>query len=195
MIALPECPECGKEIGTQTDVCPYCGYPLYKNPYLDINTNPDKSGWLDKYKKKPVNAKIIQTVIFLLNILLFVIFLNLYTNDYEINEFMGYVYYESKVQWFILTYISGFSLFLSLCFEIAVFTSVKTIIERIDGYDIVVYAGVFRVYLVIENVIANSAFDSAFHNLDLSGTLPNRKKIYVRYSRGAITIDERPFFN
>lgn len=52
-MSLIKCPECNKEVSSQSDKCPHCGYPLNRTQEAPHNAE----------KKKPSPALIILAVI------------------------------------------------------------------------------------------------------------------------------------
>ena len=39
-MALIKCPECGKDVSTEAEICPYCGYPIKKQDVSTRSENP-----------------------------------------------------------------------------------------------------------------------------------------------------------
>ncbi|WP_454939666.1 zinc ribbon domain-containing protein [Evtepia sp.] len=39
-MALANCPECGKEVSNQAEVCVYCGYPLHRREQIQEDRTP-----------------------------------------------------------------------------------------------------------------------------------------------------------
>lgn len=138
------------------------------------------NSWIEFWKRKVRKNKIILFGIFLLCLIIFIISFNSYVNcDLE----------DDYTLFLILDFIFGF---LSLVFFVLLLgsllgwlTRTKTI--NYDGHTILVYVGMFKNYLVIDN----NVFDSGFSSDSLHGTLPNKKEVVVSFTpfSGAITIN------
>lgn len=194
-MSLIKCPECKNEVSTMASTCPHCGYPInnitVKKDYKElVATEPLQNGWVYKWNKKPVITKLIVFALFAIHIVLLFVFLSLLINDKETSysAYTGTIYFYEKTEWIIATVICGF---LSLTWLVILITSllmIKTKVRTSDGYNIVVYCGFWKNYLVIENFVVESNFGSSFHNTILTGELPNKKEVIVTLSSGAINI-------
>ena len=95
------------------------------------------------------------TLPFAIHIVLLFVFLSLLINDKETSysAYTGTIYFYEKTEWIIATVICGF---LSLTWLVILITSllmIKTKVRTSDGYNIVVYCGFWKNYLVIEKIL------------------------------------------
>lgn len=178
------CPECMTFVNPKEDMCHKCGYPMEKI-LANMNTKaqePLSEEWLNKYTDKPVIVRIVMSLIFLVFLSTFLTFV---IRAAHTNIFGS----TGGAQFALITFLGGLSL-MSLLLMLSSFINVKTIVKKVDNYNIVVYAGIFGIHLIIEDNEVSKAHHNKINVCDLSGILPNGKNIIVRYTSGAITITQ-----
>ena len=197
-MALIKCPECGKEVSTQADICPHCGYHLKKENIAKIEyPKPKDDDWVGKYKVKKIVTIL---VLVLLTIIVFFIFRHFLvleqTDRKEVHiPYVEETIYETKDEWMLLSIVFGFVLlFVGLVTIVSPF-SIKMKVYNIEGYSIVLYTGVFKDALVIEDVVVESELDSMFHATYLDGELPNGTKVYARFCWGSMRLETKSFYS
>ncbi|HQC55220.1 MAG TPA: hypothetical protein PKX91_05825 [Clostridia bacterium] len=151
-------------------VCPHCGHPLpiepENNEANDI-TKPIDPSWTSTWEKKPLKVKIIMAIISVLAIILVVLLVKYWDSEYITSSVILSIPITFTLPIFIL------SLFL-----------VKVKKRVIDGYTILVYAGLFKHILVVEDVVQESGL-----NRNLNGVLPNGKEIYAKITMWDASIE------
>lgn len=168
-MALIKCPECGKEVSTEAEACPNCGYPIKNNPAIKQEAkekcpDPINSSWIEFWKKRVTTTKIVWSIVAAINTVLLVLFAILLFNSYHMS-FM------------VLTVIFAIIWTFVFAFWIAVLICVRVRIRQYDGYTVLVYSG-FKNRLIVENEIQ----DSGIANRYLYGQLPNKKQVWVAIS-------------
>ena len=103
--------------------------------------------------------------------------------------------YETKSEWILLSVIFGFILFIVGIVTILSLFCIKMKVYKIEGYNVVLYTGVFKDALIIENVLVESELDSMFHATYIDGKLPNGTKIYARFCWGSIRLETKSFYS
>ena len=197
-MALIKCPECGKEVSTLADKCPHCGYPMSKENVEKKNyPKPKDESWIGKYRTKKILSIMYIIGLTIVVLLLFLLFLSLAQNDQRAayTSYSGSVIYEPKVQWIVLSVLMGFILFIFVIVAIVSPFSIKLKAFKIEGYNIVLYTGVFNDALIIEDVLIESELDSMFHATYLDGELPNGTKVYARFCWGSMRLETKSFYS
>lgn len=194
-MSLIKCPECNHDVSTEAEKCPNCGYPIAKDRFFErTNAHPPKdNGWIYKYREKAIITKTIQIFINLCIIALFIYYIELLNTDKEAVVYSWGTYYNEKPQWLALTLIFGFLTFFAVIITVSALISVKYRVFAIDGYNVVMYAGVFKIAFIIEGEFIASEFDSMFHATYIDGELPNGRKVYSRYCWGSMRVETKPF--
>ena len=196
-MALIQCPECGKNVSTKADKCPHCDYPIsVEDKIVKEFPKPKGKEWIYKYTTKKI---ITISIMIILSILLFGVcryFLNLYQTD-KIEVHLPYIeetFYETKPEWLLFTLLFGLIFLIFVIVTIICPFTIKIRVYNIDGYNIVLYNGLFKDAIIIENVVFASEFDSMFHATYLDGELPNGKKVYSRFCWGSIRLETKSFY-
>jgi hypothetical protein len=170
-MSLIICPECGKEISSQAESCPHCGFPIKKIIDEVVKSPSNKSEplkdttWTAKWFKK---AKELKVTLAQLWIGILGIAITMYIVSFALNQ------PSRSIIYFILGHIfSGLS---GVIFIIFIVSLISTKVKRmkIDGYTIVVYATLINHILIIENKIVEKT-----SNRTLNGKLPNGREIIV----------------
>ena len=203
-MSLIVCPECKKEISSFAKTCPNCGYPIqeYLNKEFQESSNDDSNNepkedivkennykkpipttWIEDYKSRVTIVKIIFSIIFFMCFIGFIISLSMYsqykTYDHDVNPYM------------VSTILTGtFSLFL-LMLMIGSFIGIKIVVRKLDGYTVLVYFGISKIILVVENEEQDFGIETRYHAVELSGELPNGKKVTAKCTgrTAKVTID------
>lgn len=189
-MALIKCPECNRDVSSVASTCPHCGYPISQLFNAKSNRkapNPQPNTWLKKWIAKPHITRITVFVLFLISVALTIFFVRLLKTDLEAeySSFLNETFYYEKDKWIFASIITSFlSLFLFISFILSLFM-VKIATKKIDGYNVVVYFGFWKNYLIIEDYFCDSNWGSIFHNTLLSGNLPNGKQVTVTLSSGS----------
>lgn len=187
-MALIKCPECGKDVSSFCNSCPHCGFPLINNKKTDTADKnkwpkPIEPNWVEPYKKKVVRNKLIWSLIFLL----VSGFLALCITMLIVDKRVEYYYWSNgtptsrtytKTVWIVMTWISVISWFVFLCFWLNTLIESKARIRKYDGYTILVYIGVLKRFLFIENILQDTGVVNRF----LYGQLPNKKQVKAAIS-------------
>ena len=186
-MALIKCPECGQNVSTEATACPHCGYPLNKVEKEqkvekgEIDNNkiaPLDPSWLKKYKFKPTHGKIILGGVALGTLLTFII---------------SIVIIVAADNYSLITIPLLFAIIfiVSLSFFLAGLISMKWKVVEDDGYRAIAFSGIFRNYLVVENVVQEVGI-----NRHLDGRLPNGKYVWADFAAWdgniIISVDSSP---
>lgn len=190
-MALIKCPECNKDVSTEASSCPNCGYPIAKKIVKNnrsVAPKPINSEWLSRWNNKPVLTKFMVFGSFLISLVFLIIFSNLYNSDLvkEYDYFGDVQYYNKDIYLFPISIFGFLALFLFIASIISLFM-VKIFKKNIDGYNMVVYIGFWKNYLMIEDEFHDSNWGSIFHNTLLSDALPNGKQVIATLSSGSVT--------
>ncbi len=183
-MSILKCPECGHDVSSEATSCPNCGYPMKKEEQNYVGPDPIDPSWMKKYKKKALLVKSIQTYVTVVLLALTITFRVLFIR--YLDEWYWEVY-------LILWLVSMTAFFYFLVSSIVSWFLVRVKTFNMDGYNIVVYRGYIRSQLVIEDVVIDSMYASAFRNTDIFTKLPNGKRILVRFSGGSASICENRY--
>lgn len=191
-MALIKCPECNKEVSTSAQSCPNCGYPISKtfdNKLKKKAPAPISNEWLDGWKSAPNQTKLIIFGFFVVSLILLFVFTFLLKADKEAeySPILEETFYHEKGIWIAATSVFSFITFFLFISMILSLFMLKVYIKNIDGYNIVVYLGFWKNYLIIENNQCDSNWGSIFHNTLLSGELPNGNQVTVTLSSGSVS--------
>ena len=186
-MALIKCPECGQNVSTEATACPHCGYPLNKvekeqkveNSEIDNNKiAPLNRSWLKKYKFKPTLGKIILGGVALVSLLSFIISIVI-------------VVAVDVRSLFIIPFILAIVFIIALSFFLAGLIAMKWKVVEDEGYHAIAFSGIFRNYLVVENVVQEVGI-----NRHLDGKFPNGKYVWADFALWdgniIISIDTQP---
>ncbi len=196
---LIKCPECNKDISDKALFCPHCGYP-FDNKLNNINQmvkntkkeehnvinapKPKNDEWTEKWLYKPSHSKAISFIIFFILLLISIVFIVLTVQESKKDDIItNYGIYMSFSVFF------GIVTFMSFVIAIIGLFVVKVKIVSINEYNVVVYCGLWKNYLIIEDELVEAGFTSSFHNTQLTGKLPNGKKVVATISSGAIDFE------
>jgi len=139
-MALVKCPECGGNVSTAADVCPHCGFPLWKNKENDYEnisaeetkpakqekpdlSEPKSDEWVNELsgKKSTIIAGWIVSMLFGL-----------------LFGAIGLVTSAAAIS------VIGFMIaFFSLITILSAALGINMITKKVDGYTIAVYSGFF----------------------------------------------------
>jgi hypothetical protein len=170
-MSLIICPECGKEISSQAESCPHCGFPI-KKIIDEVVKNPSNKSeplkdttWTAKWFKKASSLKASLAQLWIANLGIAII---MYIVCFTLKESVKTILYLILGRIFI-----GLS---GVIFIIFIVSLISTKVKRmkIDGYTIVVYATLINHILIIENKIVEKT-----SNRTLNGKLPNGREIIV----------------
>jgi hypothetical protein len=202
-MSLIICPECKKEISSFAKTCPNCGYPIqhYLNKEVNESSNDDSNNepkedivkennyknpipttWIEDYKSRVTIVKIIFSIIFFMCFIGFII---------SFSMFSQYKIYDDVNPYLVSTILTGtFSMFL-LMLMIGSFLRIKIVVRELDGYTVLVYFGISKIILVVENEEQDFGIETRYHAVELSGELPNGKKVTAKCSgrTAKVTID------
>lgn len=209
-MSLIKCPHCGKMVSSYANKCFYCGNNIHSSsinksikdikPHDSENSNETNThysenksshvsktrqkcinnSWVNFWKRKVLINKIILLGIFLVCLIVSIISFNSLSNcDVDNDETLFIALFVI----FSLLSLVFFALLLGSL--LGCLTRTKTI--NYDCHTILVYVGIFKKYLVIDN----NVFDCGFSSDSLHGTLPNKKEVVVSFTpfSGAITIN------
>ncbi len=180
-MAILRCPECGHDVSSEANSCPHCGYPINKINIFGNYDKPINDEWIQTYKKKASNVKIIQVILTIIVIALFILSI-VFKKLFYVNDF------DTSFTIYFAIYFLGWLSFVAIIMTFHAFLTVKIKVEEIDGYKILGYFGMVKRVLVIENVKIDSFTSSNYHNTDISAKLPNGKKIIARFTHSTMTI-------
>ena len=176
-MALIKCPKCGEEVSSLSNFCPNCGHPL-QNDVINSsvttnNPNPLDPKWVNHYKKKLISYRLSSSIAFGLSLGALITFGILYNVEKLESLFIPFVI-------FIIISV------IALIYFLGTFLGMHIKTKEVDGYTILVYAGLFKNTLVIENNVVESSFSRY-----LDGKLPNSKqvKVGIAFWDGSIKID------
>lgn len=138
-MAKIKCPNCNIDIRDDLTTCPYCGAQSVKNSNaINTSVNPN---WTDSWKTKLLLVRILSIVIFVgLNVLSVVLVKTYFTST--IKSLTGVLFFLSLIALYIF-------IMSVLRYQVS--------IRVYDGYNVLVYQGLFG-YLVIENKVVAKKF-------------------------------------
>ena len=185
-MALIKCPECKQDVSDKATFCPHCGYPFEKIKKMHNLINapkPKDDKWTKKWENKPSFTCGLLIITFVLSLIMTIIFIVLAVK--EVDET------DSKllIIFIIFSVIIGLISFLLFIFAIMGAFVLKVKIVTVNNYNIVAYCGFFQNCLIIEDELVETGFSTMFHNAQLTGKLPNGKKIVATISSGAIDFE------
>ncbi len=186
-MALIKCPECGKEVSTAAETCPHCGYPIKKNEPIkekpaEVYPKPKDPSWINKWKEKAAKERLAWMLSFFASLLLVGLFVVLLNVDREVTSYGT----SAKTGWMIAVGIASAVAIFMFAMWISALVVVKARAREIDGYTVLAYVGAFRHFIVVEDVVQDSGTINRF----LSGSLPNKKQVwvYISYFDGSVKI-------
>ncbi len=167
-MALIKCPECGNEVSEKASLCPRCGYPLKEEgtPKAAVDyPKPIDNGWINKWKKKAKEVKIVCTVFFLACLIGLIVSIAFLTKNPANTVYITFT-----------SVFAALTAFSFLCF-LGMLSAVQVRAKQFDGYTVLVYSGLKKL-LIVEDVIQDRETVSRY----LSGRLPNEKEVWAAIS-------------
>lgn len=144
-MALIQCPECGKEISDQSEICVHCGYPIAKKKTTapEVTESPVPPAVpAEKQEKKPINKKTFFGVIAALAVMAFGLFVLLFPHyksyelPYGIQSGMNIEQMTSQMvsNGFVKTHYNANSWFDTQFFESRTIMGIKTDYSTVNEF-------------------------------------------------------------
>lgn len=167
-IALIKCSGCKNEVSNEDNYCLYCGKEITKNSTVYISSKnkyaaPLNNAWFMKYikKAKRINIGFLFAFVIISAPTLFIVAQHVKRPIYPV---LLTVTFFVVITWFIffIIFMLSRAVYAKACTE--------------NGYTVLVYRGLLKTTLFIENEIQGVGFGET----NLYGELPNGKKVEVR---------------
>ena len=193
-MAMTNCPECGRSISTKALVCPHCGCPLPEDVDFRKPPAPIDPSWTERFDRVIRKRKLAHWLAFVFCALLAILFVCLCLfHKREVHEWGDIYHYYTRVEWLALSCVFGAYTIITFGFAVGVSARLKTHVEYMYGYTVLISIGLMLVSVITENKPTMVMFRRTFFRHGFNAKLPDDTEYYVRYRHGEFEVAYSPF--